>query len=66
MSLLEILCSLRYSCSLCALCVLRMLFVFKGLWWKFFKDLEAWIYRASPINDFLKLLEAFEFDSNEL
>jgi len=41
MSLLEILCSLHYSCSLCALCVLHVPFVFEGLWWKFFKDLEA-------------------------
>ena len=63
MSLLEILCS---SCSLCVLCVLHVFFVFKGLWWKFFGVLEAWICRVSLICGFLKFLEAFELDSSEL
>ena len=42
---------------------LRMFFVFKGLWWKF---LEAWICKASPICGLLKFLVAFELDSNDL
>ena len=53
MSLLEILCS---SCSLC---VLHVFFVFEGLWWKFFRVLEAWIHRVSLIYGFLKFLEAW-------
>ena len=50
MSLLEILCSSRSSCSSY---VLRVFFVFEGLWWKFFGALEAWIRRASLICDLL-------------
>ena len=60
MSLLEILCSSRYSC------VLHAFFVFEVLWWKFFGTLEVWIYKTSPIYSFLKFLEAFELDSNDL
>ena len=115
MSLLEILCSSRSSCSSCVLrlrrfmvevlrgfrglnplsftdfwfvevsggfwawfqwtlrsrqvvwmILLRMFFVFEGLWWKFFGALEAWIYRASPICGLLSFLEAFELDSSDL
>ena len=33
--------------------LLRMFFVFEGLWWKFFGALEAWIRRASLICDLL-------------
>ena len=43
-----------------------MFFVFKGLWWKFFRALEAWIRRASLICSLLRFLVAFEFDSNDL
>ena len=46
--------------------LLRMFFVFEGLWWKFFGALEAWIRRASPICSLLRFLEAFELDSREL
>ncbi|KAL4603646.1 hypothetical protein ACB092_10G139600 [Castanea dentata] len=49
MSLLEILCS---SCSLCSSCVLSVLCAFffsEGLWWKFFRALEARILRTSLI-----------------
>ena len=46
--------------------LLRMFFVFEGLWWKFFGALEAWIYRASPICGLLSFLEAFELDSSDL
>ena len=102
MSLLEILCSSRSSCSSCVLCLqrfvvevlrgfrglnswsftdlwlfevsrgfwawfqwplrsrqvvwmilLRMFFVFEGLWYKFFGALEAWIRRASLICDLM-------------
>ena len=115
MSLLEILCSSRSSCSSCVLCLrrfvveflrgfrglnplsftdlwfvevsggfwawflwtlrfrqvgwmilLRMFFVFEGLWWKFFGALEDWIRRASPIYGLLRFLEAFELDSSDL
>ena len=34
-----------------------MFFVFEGLWWKFFKTLEAWIRRASPICGLLMFFE---------
>ena len=34
--------------------LLRTFFVFKGLWWKFFGALEAWIRRASPIYGLLR------------
>ena len=60
MNLLEILCSSRY------LCVLRAFFVFEGLWWKFFGALKAWIRKTSPSYSFLKFLEAFDLDSNDL
>ena len=53
-SLLGILFSLCYSC---VLRILRMFFVFEALWWKFFRALEAWIQRASPICGFLKFLK---------
>ena len=43
-----------------------MFFVFKGLWWNFFKALEVWIRRALPIWGLLRFLEAFELDSNDL
>ena len=43
----------------CSSCVLRVFFVFEGLWWKFFEALEAWIRRASPICSLLRFLEAF-------
>ena len=43
-----------------------MFFVFEGLWWKFFKALEAWIRRASLICGLLRFLEAFELDSSNL
>ena len=115
MSLLEILCSSRSSCSSCILrlrrfvvevfrgfrglnplsftdlwfvevsggfwawflwtlrfrqvgwmILLRMFFVFEGLWWKFFGALEDWIRRASPICGLLRFLEAFELDSSDL
>ena len=56
MSLLEILCYSRSSCSLCVLHVLRVFFFFKGLWWKFFGALEAWILRASLIYGLLRFL----------
>jgi len=46
--------------------LLRMFFVFEGLWRKFFGALEAWIRRASPICSLLRFLEAFELDSNDL
>ena len=46
--------------------LLRMFFVFEGLWWKFFGALEAWIRRASPICGLLRVLEAFELDSSDL
>jgi hypothetical protein len=46
--------------------LLRMFFVFEGLWRKFFGALEAWIRRASPICGLLRFLEAFELDSNDL
>ena len=46
--------------------VLRVFFVFEGLWWKFFGALEAWIRWASLICDFLRFLEVFELDSSEL
>ena len=46
--------------------LLRMFFVFEGLWWKFFGALEAWIRRVSPICSLLRFLEAFELDSNDL
>ena len=62
MSLLEILCS---SCSLCVLCVLHAFFLFKGLWWKFFGALEAWIRRALLICGLLSFLEAFKLDFSE-
>ena len=48
------------------LCVLRAFSIFKGLWWKFFGALEAWIRRASLICCFLNFLEAFELDFSEL
>ena len=48
------------------LCVLRAFSIFKGLWWKFFGALEAWIRRASLIYGLLRFLEAFELDSSEL
>ena len=60
MSLLEI---LYPSCSLC---VLRMFFIFEGLWWKIFGALEACSHTTSLICGFLKFLEAFDFDSSEL
>ena len=60
MSLLETFCSSRSSC------VLRVFFVFEGLWWKFFGALEAWIRRASLICSLLVFMEAFKLDSNEL
>ena len=60
MSLLEIFC---FSCSSC---VLRVFFVFEGLWWKFFGALEAWIHRVSLICGLLRFLEAFKLDSSEL
>ena len=65
MSLLEILCYSRSSCSLCVLRVLRVFFFFKGLWWKFFGALEAWIRRASLIYGLLRFLEDFELDSSK-
>ena len=46
--------------------LLRMFFVFEGLWRKFFGALEAWIRRALPICGLLRFLEAFELDSNDL
>ena len=46
--------------------LLRIFFVFEGLWRKFFGALEAWIRRASPICGLLRFLEAFELDSNDL
>ena len=46
--------------------LLRMFFVFEGLWWKFFGALEAWIYRVLPICGLLRFLETFELDSNDL
>ena len=46
--------------------LLRMFFVFKGSWRKFFGTLEAWIYWAPPICGLLRFLEAFELDSNDL
>ena len=45
--------------------VLRVFFVFEGLWWNIFGALEAWIRWASLICDFLRFLEAFELDSSE-
>ena len=46
--------------------LLRMFFVFEGLWRKFFGALEAWIRRASPICGLLMFLEAFKLDSSDL
>ena len=46
--------------------ILRVFFIFKGLWWKFFNTFEAWIRWASLICDFLRFLETFELDSSEL
>ena len=46
--------------------LLRMFFVFEGLWQKFFGALKAWIRRASPICGLLRFLETFELDSNDL
>ena len=46
--------------------LLRMFFVFEGLWQKFFGALKAWIRRVSPICGLLRFLEAFELDSNDL
>ena len=46
--------------------LLRMFFVFEGLWRKFFGALKAWIRRVSPICGLLRFLEAFELDSNDL
>ena len=46
--------------------LLRMFFVFEGLWRKFFEALEAWIRKASPICGLLRFLEAFELDSSDL
>ena len=46
--------------------LLRMFFVFEGLWRKFFETFEAWICRASPICGLLRFLEAFELDSSNL
>ena len=46
--------------------LLRMFFVFEGLWRKFFGALEAWICRASPICGLLRFMEAFELDSSDL
>ena len=66
MSLLEILCSSRSLRVLCVLCILRVFFLFEGLWWKFFEALETWIRRASLIYGLLRFLEAFELDSSEL
>ena len=43
-----------------------MFFVFKGLWWKFFGALEAWIRGVSLICGLLRFLEAFELNSSEL
>ena len=63
MSLLEILCSSRSSCSTC---VLHAFFFIEGLWLKFFGALEAWIRRVLLIYGLLRLLEAFELDSNKL
>ena len=40
------------------ICVLRMFFIFEGLWWKFFGAFEAWIRRASLICCLLRFLEA--------
>ena len=37
--------------------LLRMFYVFEGLWWKFFGALEAWIRRASLICDLLMFLD---------
>ena len=45
--------------------VLHVLFIFEGLWWKFFEALEAWIRRASLIYGLLRFLEVFELDSNK-
>ena len=63
MSLLEILCSSR---SLYGIRVLCLFSIFESLWWKLFGALETWIYRVSLICGFLKFLETFELDSNEL
>ena len=63
MRLLEILCS---SCSSHVPHVLGAFFVFEGLWWKFFGNLEAWICRVLLIYGLLRSLEAFELDSSEL
>ena len=46
--------------------LLRMFFVFEGLWRKFFGAMEASIHRASLICDLLRFLEAFELDSSDL
>ena len=46
--------------------LLRMFFVFEGLWRKFFKAFVAWIHIASPICGLLRFLEAFELDSSDL
>ena len=63
MSLLEIICSSRFLYFLHVLCLFS---VFEGLWWRFFRALEIGIYRDSLICGFLKFLETFELDSNEL
>ena len=59
MSLLEILCSSRSSCSSRVLCLRR-------LWWKFFGALKACFRRALLICDLLMFLKAFELDSRKL
>ena len=51
---------------LCVLCVFHALFLFEGLWWKFFGALEAWIRRTSLICGLLRFIEAFELDSSGL
>ena len=63
--------SLFFTFFVCSLCIvwmilLQMFFIFKGLWWKFFGTLEAWIRRGSPICGLLRFLEAFELYSNDL
>ena len=65
MSLLEILCSSCSLCVLCVLCVLHVFFLFKGLWWKFFGALEAWIRRALLICGLLSFLDVFKLDFSE-
>ena len=46
--------------------LLRIFFVFEGLWRKFFEALEAWIRKTSPICGLLRFLKAFELDSSDL